>query len=78
MKKGIIVFMYTICFIVSLVFNNVYAVTIDIIKPELISINVNKKDVKVGEKVELTVEAIDEGGSGIKSVGVYFSSPNNV
>ncbi|CEP50488.1 glucan endo-1 [[Clostridium] sordellii] len=48
---------------------------VDTIKPELTNIEVNKKEVKAGEEVEITVEAKDEGGSGIKSVDVHYSSP---
>ncbi|WP_270506523.1 immunoglobulin-like domain-containing protein [Paraclostridium sordellii] len=48
---------------------------VDTIKPELTNIEVNKKEVKAGEEVEITVEAKDEGGSGIKSVEVHYSSP---
>ncbi|MDM5228361.1 Ig-like domain-containing protein [Cytobacillus sp. NJ13] len=49
---------------------------VDTVKPELISISVEKPSVTAGQGVELTVEAADEeGGSGIESVVVYYSSP---
>ena len=47
---------------------------VDTIKPELTNIEVNKKEVKAGEEVEITVEAKDEGGSGIKNVEVHYLS----
>ena len=54
---------------------NLTGTEVDTIKPELTNIEVNKKEVKAGEEVEITVEAKDEGGSGIKNVEVHYSSP---
>ncbi|USK49608.1 Ig-like domain-containing protein [Bacillus sp. CMF12] len=49
---------------------------VDTVKPELKSISINKTSVTAGQSVEVTVDAADEeGGSGIASVVVYYSSP---
>ncbi|MGN7853492.1 Ig-like domain-containing protein [Exiguobacterium sp. 22311] len=48
--------------------------TADVTKPTFESITVDKKDVKVGDTVEVTVKAKDTD-SGIKSVTVYYALP---
>ncbi|WP_282173963.1 Ig-like domain-containing protein [Cytobacillus firmus] len=70
-----------LCIILVLVMNNnMFTLTglaqVDTAKPVLTSISVDKTAVTAGQSVGITVEAADEeGGSGIKSVDVYYSSP---
>ncbi len=56
-------------------FSLVVNAEVDTVKPELRSISLDKKSVVPGESVGITVGAIDEGGSGIRAVDVYYSSP---
>ncbi len=48
--------------------------TADVTKPTLESITVDKKSVKVGDSVEVTIKAKDEG-SGINWIYLSYSAP---
>jgi hypothetical protein len=49
--------------------------TADVTLPELISIGIDKTSVAVGENVKITLQATDNGGSGINRALVYYLSP---
>lgn len=56
-------------------FSLVVNAEVDTLKPELRSISLDKESVVPGESISITVDAVDEGGSGIRAVDVYYSSP---
>ena len=66
----------TLLFLTSLDFftSKAYA-QVDTTPPELVSIQMSKQVVEAGDKIELTVETADPGGSGVDVVRVYYTSP---
>ena len=69
-----------LCFLVFFMVNlNSYTLIVnaevDTIKPELKSLSIDKTKVVAGESVEITVDAVDQGGSGIESIDIHYSSP---